>query len=112
MDRDLTPRGIGDDFHLAVVERERMTQRDQIRGALGTHNPSQARRLEQRPLAGGNLPVAQQRRQFARQGDARDGVGEAAGDGLRTDVHHRGTVRAIEMGKRLSGIHQGKNGAV
>lgn len=87
------------EVYIHAGERQRMTQRDQLRGPLGTADP--------RDLGDGqhvtflDLPGTDQVERLFFHADfpARDG--NPFGIGLVTDIHHMGATLLIEMGKLI-----------
>ena len=76
---------------LALLERERMAERNQLGGALGGHDAREDRGVEHRALMRAMTAASQCTRHRRGQAHTRLGLGDAMGDGLGADIDHGGT---------------------
>jgi hypothetical protein len=87
------------DGDFTIIQRERMTERDEFARALGAHDAGQNRRLKYRAFLRRDIAVAQQRRQRRRQHHDGPSLRDAVGHGLGADIDHRGLTLGVEVGK-------------
>ena len=96
-DRRARPAGLDFDFELALLECERMTERDQLGSALCGHDARQYRGVEYRALLRAMAAAAQGACNDRRQIHARFSLRHAMGHWFCPDVDHRGTRTRIQM---------------
>ena len=92
------------DVDLAIVERERVAERDEFAGFFCAHHAGENRGLKDRTFFRGDLTIAEEHGEFRRERNGGDGAGGAARNGFGADVDHRGAVVRVEVGE-----HEGEN---